>query len=75
MQLIICDDEDKVKNLLKYGREKFPNVTHIVYMNAISPETQQAVQDEKWEVMAFSEMEATGRKNPVQLQVTIHSSL
>ena len=57
MELIVCDDEDKLKLLLKWGKEKLPNVKTIVHMNAVSEETTKAVEEQGWRILSFADME------------------
>ena len=57
MELIVCDDEDKLKLLLKWGKEKLPNVKTIVHMNTVSEETTKAVEEQGWRILSFADME------------------
>ena len=57
MQLIVCDTEDKVTSLVRWGRYRLPLVTTIVHMNSVSRSTVKACSEENWRILSFSDME------------------
>jgi len=57
MEVIICDDEDKIKNLLKWGHNQLPSVKTLVHMNSVSADTVTAVESQGWVILSFETLE------------------
>jgi len=57
MEVIICDDEDKIKNLLKWGHDQLPSVKTLVHMNSVSADTVAAVESQGWTILSFEKLE------------------
>lgn len=57
MQVIVCEDESKVKQLLKLNSTYLTHITTLVYINEISSETTTALQRMNWIVISYSELE------------------
>ncbi|KAF6019145.1 hypothetical protein EB796_022562 [Bugula neritina] len=67
MKVIICDNEDKIKNLLKWGHDQLPSVKTLVHMNSVSTDTVAAVESQSWTILSFETLENEGKNNPVEL--------
>ncbi|KAF6019134.1 ACSL5 [Bugula neritina] len=65
MEVIICDDEDKIKNLLKWGHDQLPSVKTLVHMNSVGADTVAAVESQGWTILSFEKLESEGKNNPV----------
>lgn len=57
MQLVVCDSEDKVVRLVRWGKKRLPTVTTIVHMDPVSPETVSSVRALNWNIVSFYDME------------------
>jgi len=57
MKVIICDNEDKIKNLLKWGHDQLPSVKTLVHMNSVSTDTVAAVESQSWTILSFETLE------------------
>jgi len=57
MEVIICDDEDKIKNLLKWGHDQLPSVKTLVHMNSVGADTVAAVESQGWTILSFEKLE------------------
>jgi len=58
MQAIICDDEDKVIDLMKWGTN-LPSIRHLILfdVDSLSAATFSAVSSLEWNIVSFNTME------------------
>lgn len=64
LTLIVCDKNEKVKNLLSRFKET-PNLETLVVMETISEENLKLAQQVNVKLLQYSELEATGESSPI----------
>ncbi|XP_067936830.1 long-chain-fatty-acid--CoA ligase 5-like [Watersipora subatra] len=75
MQVIVCENEARVKQLLGLGKEALSEVTTIIHMDTLNEQTIEAVSGQGWMLLSFADIEMKGKENPVELVVCTPESL
>jgi len=58
MELVLCEDESKVKKLLG-DSSQLPGIKTLVHLHPVSEEITKAVEAVGWQIVSFAEMEAS----------------